>query len=98
MGVLGDDMSFSVAKEMGSNVTYGWRIVTVTALGPSDGKLAVNDIIIAMNGQTIKNNEDLASYLEENTIPGDKLVLTVERAKEQIPITITLGTRPAASS
>ena len=43
--------------------------------------------------QTIKNNDDLAIYLEENTIPGDKLVLTVERAKEQIPITITLGTR-----
>jgi S1-C subfamily serine protease len=97
LGVEGDDMSFSVAKEMGSNVTYGWRILTVSALGPSNGKLVVNDIIIAMNGQTIKNNEDLASYLEENTIPGDNLVLTVERAKEQIPITITLGTRPAVS-
>ncbi len=97
LGVEGDDMSFSVAKEMGSNVTYGWRILTVSALGPSDGKLILNDIIIAMNGQTIKNNEDLASYLEENTIPGDSLVLTVERAKEQIPITITLGTRPAAT-
>ena len=97
LGVEGDDMSFSVAKEMGSNVTYGWRILTVSALGPSDGKLAVNDIIIAMNGQIIKNNDDLASYLEENTIPGDNLVLTVERSKEQIPITITLGTRPAAS-
>lgn len=97
LGVEGDDMSFSVAKEMGSNVTYGWRILTVSALGPSDGKLAVNDIIIAMNGQIIKNNDDLASYLEESTIPGDKLVLTVERSKEQIPITITLGTRPAAS-
>lgn len=97
LGVEGDDMSFGVAKEMGSNVTYGWRILTVSALGPSDGKLAVNDIIIAMNGQIIKNNDDLASYLEESTIPGDKLVLTVERSKEQIPITITLGTRPAAS-
>jgi S1-C subfamily serine protease len=97
LGVTGEDMSFSVAKEMDSNVTYGWRIVTVSATGPSNGKLAVNDIIIAMNGQTIKNNDDLASYLEESTIPGENLVLTVERAKEQIPITITLGTRPSAS-
>jgi S1-C subfamily serine protease len=97
LGVTGEDMSYSKAKEMGSNVTYGWRIVTVAAFGPSNGKLAVNDIIIAMNGQTIKNNDDLASYLEENTIPGDSLVLTVERVNSQIPITITLGTRPAAS-
>jgi S1-C subfamily serine protease len=98
LGVTGEDMSYSSAKEMGSNVTYGWRIATVAALGPSNGKLAVNDIIIAMNGQTIKNNDDLASYLEENTIPGDNLVLTVERANSQIPITITLGTRPAAAT
>ena len=98
LGVTGEDMSYSTAKEIGSNVTYGWRIATVAALGPSNGKLAVNDIIIAMNGQTIKNNDDLASYLEENTIPGDSLVLTVERANSQIPITITLGTRPAAAT
>ena len=67
-------------------------------MGPSDGKLAVDDIIIAMNGQTIKNNDDLASYLEENTIPGDNIVLTVERANLQIPINITLGQRPVAAS
>jgi S1-C subfamily serine protease len=97
LGVTGEDMSYSSAKQMGSNVTYGWRIATVSALGPSNGKLAVNDIIIAMNGQIIKNNDDLASYLEEKTIPGDNLVLTVERSNSQIPITITLGTRPAAT-
>jgi S1-C subfamily serine protease len=98
LGVTGEDMSFSLAKEMGSNVTYGWRIATVAALGPSNGKLAVNDIIIAMNGQTIKNNDDLASYLEENTVPGETLVLTVERANLQISIAIILGIRPAAAT
>jgi S1-C subfamily serine protease len=97
LGVRGEDMSYSVAQEMGVNVTYGWRLQTVTAGGPSAGKLAVDDIIIAMNGQTIKNNDDLASYLEEHTMPGDNLVLTVVRGHSQIPITITLGTRPAAA-
>jgi S1-C subfamily serine protease len=97
LGVRGEDMSYSVAQQMGVNVTYGWRLQTVTAGGPSAGKLAVDDIIIAMNGQTIKNNDDLASYLEEHTMPGDKLVLTVVRGHSQIPITITLGTRPAAA-
>jgi len=97
LGVRGEDMSYSVAQEMGVNVTYGWRLESVTIGGPSAGKLAVNDIIIAMNGQTIKNNDDLASYLEEHTIPGDNLVLTVVRGQSQIPITITLGTRPPAT-
>jgi len=97
LGVTGEDMSYNLAQQKGTNLTYGWRIETVAALGPSNGKLAVNDIIVAMNGQTIRNNEDLASYLEENTLPGDNLLLTVERANSQIPITITLGTRPAAA-
>ena len=64
LGVRGEDMSYSIAQQMGVNVTYGWRLETVTVGGPSAGKLAVDDIIIAMNGQTIKNNDDLASYLE----------------------------------
>ncbi len=64
LGVTGQDMNYNVAQEMGVNVTYGWRLVTVSSSGPSAGKLAVDDIIIAMNGQTIKNNDDLASYLK----------------------------------
>jgi len=97
LGVTGEDMSYSVAQQMGVNVTYGWRLGSVAIGGPSAGKLAVDDIIIAMNGQAIKNNDDLASYLEEHTMPGDNLVLTVVRGHSQIPITITLGTRPAAA-
>ena len=97
LGVRGEDMSYSVAQQMGVNVTYGWRLESVAIGGPSAGKLAVDDIIIAMNDQTIKNNDDLASYLEAHTIPGDNLVLTVVRGNSQIPINITLGTRPAAT-
>ena len=62
--------------------------------GPSDGKLKVADIIIALNGQTITNGDALASYLEENTLPGDNLVVTVMRGDSQINVTIALGTRP----
>ncbi len=95
LGVKGQDMSYSIAQQMGVNVTYGWRLETVNSSGPSAGKLATDDVIIAMNGQTIKSNDDLASYLEEHTIPGDNLVLTIVRGNSQIDITITLGTRPA---
>jgi S1-C subfamily serine protease len=94
LGVTGTDMSYGLAQDIGAPVTYGWRVATVVRGGPCDGKLTVNDIIVGMNNQTIKNNDDLASYLEQNTLPGDTLNLTVYRDNQQITVAVTLGTRP----
>jgi len=99
LGVTGKDMSYSLAQSTGSNYTYGWKIATIVRGGPCDGKLTVNDIIIGMNNQTIRNNDDLASFLEEYTLPGDKIDITVVRDNQVISgITVTLGTRPAPST
>jgi S1-C subfamily serine protease len=98
LGVSGQDMSYDMAQEIGANVTYGWRIASVTSGGPSDGKLKVNDVIIAMNGNLIRNNDDLASYLEENTLPEDNLILTVVRGNSIIEVNVILGQRPAPST
>lgn len=95
LGVTGQDMSYGLAQQIGANVTYGWRISSITSGGPSDGKLTVDDIIIAMNHVKIKNNDDLASYLEENTLPGQSLDLTVVRDSQTRDITVVLGTRPS---
>jgi S1-C subfamily serine protease len=95
LGVTGTDMDYTTAQKTNASVTYGWQIATIKSGGPSDGKLQVGDIIIAMNNQTIKNNDNLASYLEQNTLPGDNLTLTVIRGNSQIDVTVTLGTRPA---
>ncbi len=95
LGVTGEDMSYALAQEMGSNVTYGWRIATVVAAGPSDGKLKPDDIIVALNGTTIRNNDDLASYLEERTLPNENLTVTAYRANQRLDLSIVLGTRPA---
>jgi len=94
LGVEGEDMSYSLAQETRSSVTYGWRIESVVSGGPSDGKLKVNDIIIALNNQTITNGDDLASYLEENTLPGDNMVITFMRGTSQMQVTVILGARP----
>ena len=94
LGVNGQDMSYDQAQQIGVNVTYGWRIAAVTSGGPSDGKLNQGDIIIAMNQVVIKNNDDLASYLEENTLPGQSLSLTVIRGNAKMDITVVLGSRP----
>jgi len=57
--------------------------------------LKVNDIIIAMNETLIRNNDDLASYLAEKTLPGQLLILTVVRDGSTIDVNVILGTRPA---
>jgi S1-C subfamily serine protease len=95
LGVSGEDMSYALAQEMGSNVTYGWRIATVVAGGPSDGKLKLDDIAVALNGTTIRNNDDLASYLEERTLPNESLTITVYRSNQLVDMSVVLGTRPA---
>ncbi len=94
LGVSGQDMSYNLAQEIGASVTYGWRIATVTVGGPSDGRLNIDDIIIALDDTPIRNNDDLASYLEEKTLPNQSLVLTVVRGSSTIDVSVILGTRP----
>jgi len=94
LGVAGEDMNYEKAQELGTSVTYGWRIAEIMKGGPSEDKLQVNDIIIAMNGTAIKNGDDLASYLEEKTLPKESLVLTVVRKNSTLEIAVILGARP----
>jgi S1-C subfamily serine protease len=94
LGVSGQDMNYNVAQQIGASVTYGWRIAAVTSGGPSDGVLNIYDIIIALNGTPIRSNDNLASYLEEKTLPGQQLVVTVVRGSSTDKVSITLGTRP----
>jgi S1-C subfamily serine protease len=98
LGVEGQDMSYQTAQEQDISVTYGWRLAKITEDGPSDGKLEVGDVIIAMNGTTIKNNDDLASYLEEKTLPNEHIVLTVVRDNSETDVDVILGTRPPPST
>jgi S1-C subfamily serine protease len=98
LGVTGQDMDYTIAQQTHASVTYGWQIATVTSGGPSDGQLHVGDIIVALNNQTIRNNDDLASYLEEHTLPGDHLVLTVYRGSAQTQVTVILGSRPTPTT
>jgi S1-C subfamily serine protease len=98
LGVVGEDMSYSLAQQSGSNVTYGWKITQVVSGGPSDGKLKVGDIIIGLNNQTVTSEDDLASYLEEHTLPGDSVVVTVVRGNSLVNVNVILGSRPPPSS
>jgi S1-C subfamily serine protease len=104
LGVHLVDMTYILAQQQHLNVTYGVWLPSGTSQtivepnGPSDGKLQSGDLLVALNGTKIRNNDDLASYLEEKTLPNDSLVVTLVRDNQMQFVTLTLGTRPSAYS
>ena len=52
------------------------------------------DIIIAINGTTIRGMDDVIAYVVEHTQPGDRVEFTVLRDSAEIPLTIIMGKRP----
>ena len=100
LGIHVVDMTYNLAQEENLNVTYGVWIpsnsgqVVIEPNGPSSGKILEGDVIIALNSTRIRNNDDLASYLEEKTLPNDALVVTVARNNSTVDVDLSLGTRP----
>jgi S1-C subfamily serine protease len=52
------------------------------------------DIVIAINNTRIKNTDDLSTYLEESTSPGQTISIVVVRNDDNLTLSLTLGTRP----
>ena len=114
LGASGTDMTYGIAEVMDTDVTYGWLIAQVTSGGPADkaglqggteqvriGEEMVvigGDIIIAINGTRITGIDDLSAYLEEYTLSGQTVDLTVVRDNETITVSLELGSRPTTTS
>jgi serine protease Do len=114
LGASGTDMNYEIAEVMDTNVTYGWLIAQVASGGPADeaglhggteqvrvGEEAVvigGDIIVAIDGTRITGIDDLSSYLEEYTLPGQTIELAVVRNNETITASLQLGSRAAATT
>jgi S1-C subfamily serine protease len=95
LGLVGRDMTYEEAQDLGVNVTYGWKIVDFLDPSPArESGVEVNDIIIAMNETRVRNNDDLASYLEENALPGQTVILTILRGSQTVETPVVLGKRP----
>jgi serine protease Do len=89
----------------------GVLVVTVAQDGPSakagllpsqdtttiDGQQVPigGDVITAINGQAINKMDDLIAYLNDETIVGQSVKLTVLRAGKETEIDVTLAARPA---
>lgn len=55
---------------------------------------ADGDYITAINGQPVRNSDDLLSYLVFETTVGETVELTVIRKGEEVTVPLTLGERP----
>ncbi len=113
IGASGIDMTLDIAKALNVNATYGWLVSGVTSNGPADkagiegGTKQINvagsqvtvggDIIIAFDETRIRNTDDLSTYLEENTLPGNTINVTVIRNGQTMTLALTLEPRPASA-
>lgn len=113
LGIAGADMTYDIANQLGLKTTYGMLITQVTSGGPAekaglkagtkqvtvDGNslTAGGDVIVAINGSRIVNGDDLSTYLEENTLPNQKITITIVRNGSTMDIPVILGTRPPPS-
>ncbi len=111
LGISGEDMSYSIAQKINTNITYGWLITQTTSDGAADKaglkggtqRVIINnewvivggDIIITVDGTRIINGDSLMSYLEEKTTPNQTITFTIIRDDQQINLPVELGTRPS---
>jgi S1-C subfamily serine protease len=98
----GTDMNYQIAQAMGTSVTYGWLVESVSVSnGLKGGNTQASilgstvvlggDIIIAINSARITNTDDLLSYLEQHTLPGQTVNFTVVRGGQQQTIAVSIG-------
>ncbi len=98
----GVDMNFPIAQAMGASVTYGYLVESVSTSnglqGGSSIKAILNDniriggdVIIAINNVRIANTDDLLSYLEQHTLPGQTVSFTVVRGGQTQNVQVTIG-------
>ena len=110
LGISGIDMSYSIAEEMDVDVTYGWLIASVTSgsaaeeagLQGGNQQVIINDdwviiggdLIVSIDGTRIINGDSLMSYIEEYTLPGQIINISIVRNNQQMETPVEIGTRP----
>ncbi len=110
LGIGGVDNDYQLAQASGTNVTYGVLVESVTSGSPAADAglragtkqvtiagteyLVGGDIVVSINGTKIIDLDALSSYLEENTVAGQSVVVGVVRDGALMNITVTLGARP----
>jgi|PlaIllAssembly_1097288.scaffolds.fasta_scaffold115543_1 S1-C subfamily serine protease len=102
INTVGVDMNYQIAQTMGVSVTYGYLVESVSSNNGLQGGntykailgnnvIVGGDVIIAINNVRIANTDDLLSYLEEHTSPGQTVNFTVVREGSTQTVSVTIG-------
>ncbi len=112
LGFSGTTLASELAASI-ENIPLGEKGVYVNTLvegGPADkaglqgvtidqyGRRHGRDVIVGVDGENIREFEQLISYLEANTVPGDNVVLNVIRNGTSVELNATMEDRPSPSS
>jgi S1-C subfamily serine protease len=80
---------------LGLDRTDGALIDSVASGGPADeAGVLQGDFVTAIDGNAVKNFDELISYLFTHKSPGETVTLTVLRDGAELQIDLVLGARP----
>ena len=111
LGFTGTTLTSDLAASI-ANITQnlkGVSVNTIVQAGPADkaglngttidqyGRKHGGDVIVAVDGDKIREFEQLVSYLEGNKSPGDNVVLSVFRNGSVIDLDAVLEKRPTST-
>jgi serine protease Do len=113
MGVSGTSLNSELAQAMNLKAEQrGALVIDVTTNSPAEKaglrssaqptnnnqSRVGGDVIVAIDGSTVKNFGDLMSYLERSTSVNQTVTLTILRDGKEMTIKLTLGARPNSSA
>jgi S1-C subfamily serine protease len=88
------DLTPDDALAKGLDTANGVEVVSVDASGPAKtAGIRAGDIIVAFDGNPVRDIAELTSYLGANFSPGDATTIGVLRGSSHVDIDITIGTR-----
>lgn len=110
LGLTGTDVTPGHVKAMDLPVRRGALVTLVTEGGPADraglrgseeeaevgpDRIQVGgDVIIGINGRSVRKFDELLTYLVRETEPGQKVELLIIRDGREERVSVTLGRRP----
>jgi len=110
LGMTGTSVDYLVSQTVGLNYTYGVLVQSVVRDGPADRAgmragtrlvtvagqqiYAGGDLIVGIGSDRIKTMDDLSSYLEVHSVPGQTVNFTVIRDGNTLTLPVVIGIRP----
>jgi S1-C subfamily serine protease len=114
VGISTDDLTPSLARELGLDADRGALVVDVSAGSPAQraglrgGSQTVEfngrrvrtggDVVLAIGGRAVGSGDDLIRIVTEELVPGQRVAFTVLRGSERLRIPVTLVERPLEPS